>query len=276
MTVSRTRANSTLKMPEFIRRAKYVIEREGYRVLFLRAWWNIICVMRIQGVVRTMVVNEFVDKMRNVTTMYDAVGFAYRHERFGITIHPIQNRVEIEQLLRLLVERRPDTVLEIGTLYGGTLFLFSRVASEKACLFSIDIGRSADHVMLRLPLYRSFGTAGQKIIPITGDSHDPKTVLELERLLKGRCIDFLFIDGDHSEEGVKKDFETYSRFVAKGGIIALHDIRPDYYVRVGIHNPSFGGGEVYRFWEQLKQKEHFVEFIENPAKDGRGIGVIFR
>lgn len=36
-------------------------------------------------------------------------------------------------------------------------------------------------------------------------------------------IDFLFIDGDHSYEGVKKDFELYSKILSDNGVIVLHD-----------------------------------------------------
>lgn len=36
-------------------------------------------------------------------------------------------------------------------------------------------------------------------------------------------IDLLFIDGDHSYEGVKSDYEAWSPFVKVGGVIAFHD-----------------------------------------------------
>jgi len=36
-------------------------------------------------------------------------------------------------------------------------------------------------------------------------------------------IDFLFIDGDHSEIGVSKDIIKYTPFVRSGGYIFLHD-----------------------------------------------------
>jgi hypothetical protein len=42
-------------------------------------------------------------------------------------------------------------------------------------------------------------------------------------------IDFLFIDADHSYEGVKLDFELYSKLVKKTGIIALHDTDQNYH-----------------------------------------------
>lgn len=38
-------------------------------------------------------------------------------------------------------------------------------------------------------------------------------------------IDFLLIDGDHSEAGVRSDWECWSRFVAPGGVILFHDAR---------------------------------------------------
>lgn len=41
-------------------------------------------------------------------------------------------------------------------------------------------------------------------------------------------IDVLFIDGDHSYEGVKKDFELYSQLLTDKGIIIIHDTDPKY------------------------------------------------
>ena len=40
-----------------------------------------------------------------------------------------------------------------------------------------------------------------------------------------RHFDFVFIDGDHSYEGLKADWEGWSGLIAPGGIIALHDSR---------------------------------------------------
>jgi len=41
-------------------------------------------------------------------------------------------------------------------------------------------------------------------------------------------IDVLFIDGDHSYEGVKSDFELYSTILSEKGIIMLHDTDEKY------------------------------------------------
>jgi hypothetical protein len=41
-------------------------------------------------------------------------------------------------------------------------------------------------------------------------------------------IDYLHIDGDHSYEGVKKDFELYSTIMSENGIITIHDTDQKY------------------------------------------------
>ena len=41
-------------------------------------------------------------------------------------------------------------------------------------------------------------------------------------------IDFLFIDGDHSYDGVKQDFDLYSQILSDSGIIMIHDTDGDY------------------------------------------------
>ena len=42
-------------------------------------------------------------------------------------------------------------------------------------------------------------------------------------------IDYLHIDGDHSYEGVKKDFELYSTIMSENGIITIHDVDQTYH-----------------------------------------------
>ena len=41
-------------------------------------------------------------------------------------------------------------------------------------------------------------------------------------------IDFLFIDGDHSYEGVKLDFDLYSTILSDNGVIMIHDTDEQY------------------------------------------------
>jgi hypothetical protein len=36
-------------------------------------------------------------------------------------------------------------------------------------------------------------------------------------------IDFLFLDGDHSEAGIQKDWDDWHQYVIPGGVVAFHD-----------------------------------------------------
>jgi predicted O-methyltransferase YrrM len=36
-------------------------------------------------------------------------------------------------------------------------------------------------------------------------------------------IDFLFLDGDHSEAGIQRDWDDWHRFIVPGGVVAFHD-----------------------------------------------------
>jgi cephalosporin hydroxylase len=182
-------------------------------------------------------------------------------------IRPTQQREEIKELLVILESARPRTLVEIGTASGGTLFLLSRVAAPDATLVSIDLpgGRfGGGYGRWRSPLYRSFARPGQKVHLIRADSHDPKTLRELQAMTDPRGLDFLFIDGDHTYEGVRKDFELYSPFMSVGGWIGFHDIIPD---------PSDAMNEAHRFWDEIKFRYPHREIVSDRNRK-YGIGLI--
>jgi predicted O-methyltransferase YrrM len=87
----------------------------------------------------------------------------------------------------------------------------------------------------------------------------------VESILVDDKLDFLFIDGDHTYEGVKKDFEMYSPLVRKGGLIAFHDICK--------HPPQLNC-TVDKFWNEIKGSYDFEEIIDNPSQNWAGIGVL--
>jgi predicted O-methyltransferase YrrM len=89
------------------------------------------------------------------------------------------------------------------------------------------------------------------------------TVDRVRRLLGGRSVDFLFIDGDHRYEGVRRDFELYEPLVAPGGIVAFHDVSPR-------STPDTVGTE--RFWAELKATHPTEERVADGGP-GYGIGV---
>ena len=138
-----------------------------------------------------------------------------------------QIKSELLNLLLILKKNKPKNILEIGTYGGGTLLLLSQIASKDALIISIDLPEGkfgGGYPKWKASIYKSFATNNQKIRLIRADSHDPKSLEKVKKFLKGNKLDFLFLDGDHTYQGVKKDFKNYSLLVKKNGIIGFHDI----------------------------------------------------
>jgi len=190
-----------------------------------------------------------------------------------ISVQPVVASQQLDEILPALerIERlHPQRVCEIGTAAGGTLYLLTRVSAPDALVVSIDLVISPHTRALRERLARP----GQRVVSLAGDSHSEETAVQLERLLDGQPLDALFIDGDHSYEGVRSDFERYGRLVRSGGIIALHDVNEDFRTRHGIVTPSISG-DVPRFWRELKKRHRTEELIADPEQDGFGIGLVY-
>jgi predicted O-methyltransferase YrrM len=215
------------------------------------------------------IARKFRNLIRNVDNIYDTLDFAFSFQAFGVSIKPAQVEYEIAKLLEIVAELKPKVVLEIGTAGGGTLFLFTRVADPEAKIISIDLPGGpfgGGYPRWKIPLYKSFSKEGQEIYLIRRDSHNPQTLREVKGILGDEKVDFLFIDGDHTYDGVKMDFEMYSPLVKKSGIIALHDICP---------HPSETGCEIDRFWNEIKHGYKYAEIVEDWSQKWAGIGVLY-
>src|SRR5205823_2583944 len=100
---------------------------------------------------------------------------------------------------------------------------------------------------------KAFAVSPQRVRVVRGDSHDTRTVGRVKEILADKPLDFLFVDADHSRDGVRRDFELYSPLVRVGGLIAFHDIVPDYFHRCGSRTIA-DTGEVPRFWSDLVER----------------------
>jgi cephalosporin hydroxylase len=187
------------------------------------------------------------------------------HQIFGA----IQQHNEIAGLLDILRQNPPKYVCEIGTASGGTLFLLAQVCAPDALLLSVDLGLLRERCLV----HGRFATRKQKIVSVRGDSRAPTTLERVRSLLRGHPLDLLFIDGDHSYEGVKADFVDYGPLVRPRGLIVFHDIVRDFGTRFGTPTGHYTGG-VPDFWEEIKAQHRTSELIEDPGQDGYGIGIV--
>jgi len=180
---------------------------------------------------------------------------------------------ELSALITLLKRRKMDTVVEIGTAKGGTLYTWCKISRPDALIVSIDMPGGpfgGGYTLNDVRKFRKYKRIKQKLYFLREDSHKQTTKKRLMEILKGRDIDFLMIDGDHSYRGVKKDFQLYSPLVKQNGLIVFHDI---------LFHPKVPKCKVEKFWNEIKTRFKYIEFIDK--KDDRGwgqwggIGVIY-
>ena len=159
---------------------------------------------------------------------------------------------------------KPKNVVELGVFWGGSFFVFCQAVkacgSQTVC-HAVDTwegdsqaGKLEEETFLAFPKHRETHIA---------DISQVKR-MRFEQALDSfpdASIDLLHIDGFHTYEAVKHDYDTWLPKVAKGGIILFHD------VKVVNEEQNFG---VKRFWDELKKdKIHF------EMNNQFGLGVLY-
>lgn len=123
-------------------------------------------------------------------------------------------------LCKLVSEACPQLAVEIGCCRGFSTLHIAKalVHNQKGKLVSFDLEpQEAEQRIRRVGL-------GSIVTFITGNS-----AIEGKRYfdISEPCIDFLFIDGDHTRRGCLRDAETFLPFLKVGGIVVFHDIYPE-------------------------------------------------
>jgi hypothetical protein len=198
------------------------------------------------------------EQAARLETVEQCFDFAAKHFGDG----PVQHRNEIAALLDLARDNGTRVACEIGAFDAGTSVMISRALAPEL-LIVMDI-----YVRNRLRL-RSDAPDGQTIHVLDGDSSHPLTLRRLRRRLRGRQLDLLLIDGDHTWAGVRQDFLNYRELVRDGGLIAFHDI-------CDVRDPASPGwaGDVPAFWRLIRSIYPMYEFVDSPQQQGLGIGVV--
>lgn len=125
-------------------------------------------------------------------------------------------------LFGLVRRLKPRKVIEIGRYKGGSTLTIAAAMNGQGEFWSIDLGEKEARLHQR-GTNRTFDDEirdicarfGLSVTLLVGDSR----TIEVET---GE-VDLVFIDGDHSYEGVKNDFERFGRRVKVGGAVLFDD-----------------------------------------------------
>jgi len=119
-----------------------------------------------------------------------------------------------------------SVVVEIGSFKGkSTCFIAEGLGSKKSQFFCVDTWHNdAMPDEGRVDIFDIFlnntKDYREKIKPLRGRSSEV-----VKEWPSSRKIDFLWVDGDHSYEGVKSDIECWLPLVKKNSLACFHDYR---------------------------------------------------
>ena len=162
-----------------------------------------------------------------------------------------------------IVERlKPDTIVELGSHYGVSFFSFCEAAehySPNTYIHAIDTWEGDNQA----GYYQN--AVYEKVSKHWNSYHSQRSGLlrcrfeEAVNHFKDKSIDIIHIDGLHTYEAVKNDFETWRIKLKDQGTIIFHDWN--------VRKEDFG---VWKLWEEIKQSGDY-RCIQTP--NGYGLGI---
>lgn len=156
---------------------------------------------------------------------------------------------------------QPKVLVELGTHIGNSYFSFCQSVFEGGLAtkcYAVDTWQGDEHaghysseVFERVNAHNQMHYAGfSRLLRMTFD--------EALNYFSDGSIELLHIDGLHTYEAVKHDFETWRPKLAPGAIVLLHD--------TNVRSLGFG---VWKLWEELQS--HYPNNIEFLHSHGLGV-----
>ena len=163
----------------------------------------------------------------------------------------------------LVCTLKPEIIVELGSHYGVSLFGFCEAAEQMKLsthIYAIDTWSGDSQA----------GYYKDDVYNIVKGHRDEfhkqrcdllrETFNDAEKYFGEGSIDILHIDGLHTYDAVKEDYDTWLPKLKCDGTILFHDIN--------VRKDSFG---VWKLWEEIKRKGEF-RYIE--IKSGHGLGIL--
>jgi len=161
----------------------------------------------------------------------------------------------------LTCELKPEIVVELGTHYGVSFFGFCEAAeafSTNTFVYAIDTWEGDAHA----GEYNA--DVFDKVQQEANRRHKSRTRLirstfdEAAKYFDDQSIDLLHIDGLHTYEAVKHDYETWTPKMKDNSVILFHDIN--------VREREFG---VWKLWNEIKKANNTYE-----TGNGHGLGML--
>lgn len=156
-----------------------------------------------------------------------------------------------------------NSMIEVGTAWGGSLYGFAQISDPQATIITIDDNSKNckfSDLQDKERHIRGYCKRDQDVHFLHMDSHSQECNDKVKEILGDKKVDFLFIDGDHSYDGVKADYQTYSKYVREGGVIGFHDV-------AGFQEQE----GVKRHWDEIKEDYIYMEVLWCTRRRGLGL-----
>lgn len=147
--------------------------------------------------------------------------------RFGIESQMSENeRFQLFSLLawelKLRAGQRDICFVEVGS-YAGASFLQSYIALKS---HGLPVSATSVEPTGQAQFYQVMRELSSDARHLKMNSDVAAPILAAQLRNEGRLADAIFIDGDHSYEGVRRDLELYFPLLRSGGLLIVHDYLP--------------------------------------------------
>jgi cephalosporin hydroxylase len=183
-----------------------------HRKQFWEAGWAAVAMRKQGGIIHDA---QYEPRMRATLGEYlnwylTDKGFLHSIDWMGIPTRKMLSDIWVYQ--EIIVETKPDLIIEIGSFYGGSTLFLAQMQEllGHGEVLSIDV--SHDYFMAQHPRIRK----------ITGDCSDPAVLQQVRQLAAGKKV-MVIHDGDHTAQAVERDLRLYADLVSPGMYLIIED-----------------------------------------------------